>query len=66
MKHKLMRRGALLGAAVLMATACFKDKDYASEYTTQLLIRYEPDYDYQWDQFAHDFFNDGKDTVSIH
>ena len=66
MKRNLMRRGALLGAAVLLATACFKDKDFASEYTTHILIRYEPDYDYQWDQFAHDFFNDGKDTVSIH
>ena len=66
MKHKLMRRGALLGAAVLLVTACFTDKDYASEYTTQVLVRFEPDYDYQWDQFSHDFFNDGADTVSVH
>ena len=66
MKFKLMKRCALLGAAALLAAACFGDKDYKSEFTTQILIRFEPDYDYQWDQFNHDFFNDGKDTVSFH
>ena len=66
MKFKLMTRCALLGAAALLLAACFGKEDYKSEFTTQILIRFEPDYDYQWDQFNHDFFNDGKDTVSFH
>ena len=66
MKFNLMTRCALLGAAALLLAACFGKEDYKSEFTTQILIRFEPDYDYQWDQFNHDFFNDGKDTVSFH
>ena len=63
MKLKLMTRGALLGAAVLTVAACFTDEDYRSERNTQLLIRFEPDSDSQWDQFAYELFNGGKDTV---
>lgn len=66
MKLKLMTRGALLGAAVLTVAACFTDEDYRSERNTQLLIRFEPDSDSQWDQFAYELFNEGKDTVGFH
>ena len=65
MKLNLMKRCVLLGAAALTVAACFTDKDYSSTRTTQILVRFEPDEDYEWDEFVQDFFNDGKATVSI-
>ena len=66
MKRNLMIRGALLGVATLLAVACFSDEDYTSKQTTQILVRFEPDMEYQWDDFVNQLFNGGQDTVSIH
>ena len=66
MKLNLMTRGALLGAAALTVAACFSDDDYRSERNTQIVVRFEPDSDSQWDQFAYELFNGGKDTVAFH
>ena len=65
MMYDLMKRCALLGAAALVAAACLGDKDYGSERTTALVVRFEPEQEYLWSEFFHDFFNDGRDTVSI-
>ena len=66
MIHDLMKRCFLLGATALLAAACFSNEDFMSKNTTQILVRFEPDLDYQWDQFVTEFFNNGEDTVSIH
>ena len=66
MMKKMMVKCALLGVAALMAAACFTDQDYSSQYDYQVVIQFEPDADYQWEDFLKTFFNDGKDTVSIH
>ena len=63
---KKMVRCALLGAAALLAAACFSKQDFHTQYDTQVLIRFEPDEDYQWDNFVNEFFNGGKDTVGFH
>ena len=65
MMKKLMARCALLGAAVLFMTACFTGQDYSSQYDYQILVQFEPDQEYQWEEFAMTFFNSGKDTVSF-
>ena len=66
MKNKLMARCALMGAAVLLTAACFNEKDYTSQTDYQIVIHFEPDEDYQWEDFVKTFFNDGKDTVGFH
>lgn len=66
MMKKMMARCALLGAAVLFMTACFTGQDYSSQYDSQILVQFEPDQEYQWEEFAMTFFNNGKDTVSFH
>ena len=66
MMNKLTARCALLGAAALLAAACFDEQDYTSQYDCQVVIQFEPDEDYQWEEFVKTFFNDGKDTVGIH
>lgn len=63
---KKMVRCALLGAAAFLAAACFSKQDFNTQYDTQVLIRFEPDADYQWDNFVNEFFNGGKDTVGFH
>lgn len=63
---KLMIRGALLGAAVLAVSACFGISDgTGSKAEGNALIHYEPDNYYETDDFLHQFFNEGKDTVSV-
>ena len=59
-----MIRCALLGAAALLAAACFNKGDYKNEYNTHLLIAFEPDYEYEWEEFVNTFFDGGKDTVA--
>ena len=66
MMNKLMTRCTLVCAAALLAAACFNEQDYNSEYDYQVVIQFEPDEDYQWDDFVKKFFNDGKDTVAFH
>ena len=66
MMVKLIVRCALLGAAALLATACFNGQDYKTQYDSQVLVRFEPDEEYQWDDFCDTFFNGGQDTVGFH
>ena len=66
MMKKMMARCALLGAAALLTAACFNSEDFKSEYDYQLLILFEPDEDYQWEDFLKQFFNGGKDTVAFY
>ena len=64
MKLKMIRC-VLLGAVALLAAACLKQGDFKNEVNTHLLVGFEPDYDYMWDDFLDSFFNHGKDTVSF-
>ena len=64
MKRKMMRC-ALLGAMAFLAAACFADGDYKNEYDTHLIVRFEPDYEYEWSDFLNAFFDGGKDTVTF-
>ena len=66
MNMKMMIRSALLGAAALLAVSCFNKSDYRNEYDSHLLIQFEPDQEYQWGDFADQFFNGGKDTVAFY
>lgn len=65
MMYDLMKRCALLGAAALLAAACLGNKDYGSQRTTALVVRFEPEMDDDWGEFLYTFFNEGRDTVSI-
>ena len=63
--NRKMIRCALLGAATLLAASCLGKSDYKDEYNTHILVRFEPDVDYQWDDFVDSFFDGGKDTVAF-
>ena len=63
MKQKMIRC-ALLGAAALLAASCLGKGDYKNEYNTHIIVRFEPDADYQWEDFVDAFFDGGKDTVA--
>lgn len=60
-----MLRCALLGAVAFLAVACFNKGDFKNEFDTHLLVRFEPEYTYQWDEFVRTFFNNGEDTVAF-
>ena len=59
-----MIRCALLGAVALLAAACFGKQDFRNEYDTHLLVQFEPDYEYEWDDFLDKLFNGGMDTIA--
>ena len=63
MKRKMMRC-ALLGAMAFLTVACFADGDYKNEYDSHLIVRFEPDYEYEWNDFLDTFFDGGKDTIA--
>ena len=65
MIYDLMKRCALLGAAALLAAACWGNKDYGTERTTALVVRFEPEMESDWGEFLYSFFDEGRDTVSI-
>ena len=62
--NKKMIRCALLGAAAILMAACFSKGDFKNEYDTHLLVMFEPDYDYQWEDFVDKLFDGGKDTIA--
>ena len=64
MKQKMIRC-ALLGAVALLAASCLGKGDYKNEYNTHIIVRFEPDADYQWEDFVDAFFDGGKDTVAF-
>lgn len=64
MKQKMIRC-ALLGALALLAASCLGKGDYKNEYNTHIIVRFEPDADYQWEDFVDAFFDGGKDTVAF-
>ena len=63
MKRKMIRC-ALLGAVALLAASCFGKNDFRNEYDAHLLVKFEPDYDYEWDEFLNKLFDGGKDTIA--
>ena len=66
MMYDLMKRCVLLGVAALLAAACFNDKDLGTERTTQFVVGFEPDSEGYWEQFLNEYFDNGKDTVSVY
>ena len=65
MSRKMIKMGAFLSAVALTVSGCFSLDENKSTYEGNILVHYEPDYDYEEEEFLHDFFNDGKDSVSI-
>ena len=63
MKTKMMIQGALLGVMALLAASCFNGKDYENKIDTHLLFEFEPQYEYEWPDFADKFFPHDEDTV---
>ena len=63
--NKKMIRCALLGAVAFLAAACFNKEDMKNEFASHLLVGFEPEYDYMWDDFLATFFNHGEDTVGF-
>ena len=66
MNTKMMIRCAFVGAVALLAASCFGNEDYRNEYDSHMLIQFEPEQEYQWGDFADQFFNGGKDTVAFY
>ena len=65
MIRKLMKRVALLGMAAIALSACFDKNGLTSQYESNLLVHYEPDYASDQASFMDQFFNGGEDTVSV-
>ena len=65
MNTKMMKMGAFLGAAALTLSGCFELTTPESTYELNVLVHYEPDYEYEMDQYMQTFFNDGADSVSV-
>ena len=63
MKTKMMFQGALLGVMALLAASCFSNEDYKTEIDTHLVVQFEPQYEYEWSDFADQFFPQKEDTV---
>ena len=59
-----MIRCALLGAMALLSAACLKKGDFKDEFNSHLLVSFEPEYDYMWDDFVDAMFDHGRDTVA--
>ena len=63
MKTKMMFQGALVGVVALLATSCFSNEDFKTEYKTHYLVRFEPQNEYDWSDFADQVFPREEDTV---
>ena len=63
--NRKMIRCVLLGAAALLAAACITKGDFKNDFDSHLLIRFEPDYEYEWSAYLETFFDDVKDTVAF-
>ena len=65
MMKKMMFRGALLCASLLLAFGCTGGLGGGGRYETYFTVRYEPDYSYEVDEFLDTFFNGGKDSICV-
>lgn len=65
MMKKKMKMGAALSAVALAVSACFSFDDTKNTYEANILVHYEPDSVYEYEDFIHQFFKDGADSVSI-
>ena len=65
MMKKMMKMGAVLSAVALTVSACFSFDDTKNTYESNILVHYEPDSVSQYEDFMHQFFNDGADSVSV-
>ena len=61
----MIKMGALLSAVAMTVSACFDLGDYKNTYESNVLIHYEPDSEYDIDEYLHEFFKDGKDSICI-
>ena len=65
MMKKMMKMGAALSAVALAVSACFSFDDTKNTYEANVLVHYEPDSVFEYEDFIHQFFKDGADSVSI-
>lgn len=65
MMKKLIKKGVLLGAVALTVSACFKFGTSNGSYESNILVHYEPDVEYQNEDFLNKFFNGGADSVFV-
>lgn len=61
----MIQMGAFLAAVALTVSGCFSFDDNKNTYEGNILVHYEPDYDYEVEEFLHNFFKDGTDSVSV-
>ena len=64
MMTKLMKTGVLLSAFALVVSGCFK-LDNNSSYEANILVHYEPDNEYENEEFLAEFFRGGADSVLV-
>ena len=65
MMKKMMKMGAALSAVALAVSACFSFDDTKNTYEANVLVHYEPDSVFEYEDFIHQFFKDGADSVSV-
>ena len=66
MKTKMMIQVALVGVMALLATSCFSTEDFQTKYDSHTVVGFEPESEYEWDDFVDAWFNRGKDTVFVY
>ena len=59
-----MKTGVLLSAFALVVSGCFKLENNSS-YEANLVVRYEPDNEYENEEFLAEFFRGGADSVLV-
>ena len=65
MKRNLFVRGALAGLTILLAASCMDVDGPQSKYEAYVQVGYGPEAWGQMDAFLSQFFNGGKDSVSV-
>ena len=65
MKTKMISR-VLAGAMALLAVSCLSSEDYTTQYESNILVGFEPDNYYEWDEFVLNVFGNETDTVAFH
>ena len=57
---------ALVGAMALLAVSCLASQDYTTQYESNILVGFEPERYYEWDEFVAQVFGNETDTVAFH
>jgi len=66
MNTKTLIRCALAVAITLLAASCLAKQDYSSQYESNILVEFEPQNYYEWEEFLASVFGDDSDTVAFH